>query len=165
MYKWLLFCGAGAVVGYATVYFALDTKPTPQPEPAPPVVAATEPPVLSAVVDVTNLDSLLDARPAEEVGVPFEAGGPSELTAPPAAPAPIPMADEFDQQGAAPVVDPGRAVWFGGHRLPRQIGGGRPADELRRELAEWARVTPHGSQWGPSGYRPSGVHVGVGFYF
>jgi hypothetical protein len=107
---------------------------------------------------VTNLDSLLDARPTEAVGAPFEAGEPSELTTPAAAPAPIPAADEFDQQGAAPPVDSSRAVWFGSHRLPRQIGGGLPADELRRELAEWAEGRR-------PVYRPSGVHVGVGFYF
>lgn len=167
MHKWLLFCGAGAVVGYVAVYFALGTKPAPQAEPvaAPQAAAATEPSAPSGVVDVANLDSLLDARPADEPGVPFEAAEPSDLTTPANAPAPIPMADEFDHQGAAPQVDPGRAVWFGEHRLPRQIGGGRPTDELRRELTEWARVTPHGSGFGGPGYRPSGVHIGVGYYF
>lgn len=165
MHKWLLFCGTGAVVGYVAVYFALGTRPTPQTEPAPEAIAVTEPPAPSGVVDVANLDSLLDARPTEEVGVPFDGGEPSDLTAPANAPAPIPMADEFDQQGAAPQVDPGRAVWFGEHQLPRQIGGGRPADELRRELAEWAKVTPHGAGFGGPGYHPSGVNVGVGFYF
>lgn len=92
MRKWFLIGGAGAVVGYVAVYFALAVKPTPQAEPEPQAVAAAEPVVLNTVVDVTNLDSLLDARPAEPVGVPFDAPDAPELAAPVNAPAPIPMA-------------------------------------------------------------------------
>lgn len=94
MGKWLLFCGAGAVVGYVAVYFALDTKPAPLSEPVAAAAcgAAAEPSAPSGVVDVANLDALLDARPVDEAGVPFEAGEPSELTAPASAPTAIPMA-------------------------------------------------------------------------
>jgi hypothetical protein len=91
MRKWLVISAAGAVVGYVAVYFALDRKPTPQPQPEPPAVAAAEPVVLKDVVDVTNVEALLDARPAEPAGVPFDAAdapGPSA----PTAVAPIPMA-------------------------------------------------------------------------
>jgi hypothetical protein len=93
MRKWLLIGGAGAVVGYVAVYFALDIKPTPEPEPAQPVATApAEPVVLSEVVDVTNLDPLLEPRVAEPAGVPFDTTMPSELSEPTRELAPIPHA-------------------------------------------------------------------------
>lgn len=88
MRKWFLIGGAGAVVGYAAVYFALDIKPAPPAEPEPAAVAAEPAP---GVVDVADLDALLDARPAESVGAPFDATEPAESVAPTGA-APIPMA-------------------------------------------------------------------------
>lgn len=93
MRKWFLICGAGAIVGYAAVYFALGTPPTAPAESEPPVAAApAEPVVPGGVVDVADLDSLLDARPAEPAGLPFDAAAPPELVAPTSTPAPIPMA-------------------------------------------------------------------------
>ena len=94
MRKWLLIGGAGVVVGYVAVYFALDVKPAPEPETEPPVaaIAPAEPIVLADVVEVTNLDPLLEPRSAEPPGVPFDSAEPSELRAPVGAPVPIPSA-------------------------------------------------------------------------
>ena len=94
MRKWLLIGGAGAVVGYVAVYFALDVPPTPEPQPQQPAAATApaEPVVLAEVVDVTNLEPLLDPRTAEPAGVPFDVTDPPELTSPTSAPAPIPSA-------------------------------------------------------------------------
>jgi hypothetical protein len=95
MRKWLLIGGAGAVVGYVAVYFALDGTPAPDPEPQQPTATApAEPVVLADVVEVTNLDPLLEPRAAESPGVPFDPTDPPELIAPGAAPAPIPSATD-----------------------------------------------------------------------
>jgi hypothetical protein len=159
MRKWLLIGGAGAVVGYVAVYFALDIKPAPEAEPEQPTAATApvEPVVLANVVDVTNLDPLLERRSDESPGVPFDTTEPSELSAPTGPPAPIPPAAEepADQQGAAPPVDPSRAVWYGAGRLPRQLSEFPPTGAWR--LHEWER----------SGCPivPNDVTVGIGFYF
>lgn len=93
MRKWFLICGAGAVLGYVAVYFALGTKPTAPGESEQPTAAAPAEPVApSGVVDVADLDSLLDARPAEPAGLPFDFAAPPELVTPTSTPAPIPMA-------------------------------------------------------------------------
>ena len=94
MRKWLLIGGAGVVVGYVAVYFALDVKPTPEPEPEQPTTATApaEPIVLADVVEVTNLDPLLEPRSDHPPGVPFDSTEPAELSAPSAAPVPIPSA-------------------------------------------------------------------------
>ena len=162
MRKWLLIGGAGAVVGYVAVYFALDVKPTPEPESERPTAhAPAEPVVLSQVVDVTNLDPLLEPRAAEPAGLPFDTTAPSELSIPVREVAPIPhAADESEESGAAPKAESSRAVWYGDHRLPRQTGFGLPPDRLRRELADWVeRTRPR------SVYTPSGLNVGVGYFF
>ena len=95
MRKWLLIGGAGAVVGYVAVYFALElSKPTPESEPQQPAAAPApaEPVVLAHVVDVTNLEPLLEPRIEEPGGVPFDAPAPPELSVPTSTPAPIPSA-------------------------------------------------------------------------
>lgn len=96
MRKWLLICGAGAVVGYVAVHFALDlSQPNPEPQPQPQTAAPAraEPVVLANVVDVTNLEPLLDPRTEEPGGVPFDAPElPPELAAPTRAVAPMPHA-------------------------------------------------------------------------
>ncbi len=96
MGKWLLIGGAGAVVGYVAVYFALDVKPAPEPPADPPTVATApaEPVVLSDVVEVTNLEPLLNPRLEPLTGVPFDAAEPSEFHAPADAAEPIPPAGD-----------------------------------------------------------------------
>jgi hypothetical protein len=93
MRKWLLIGGAGAVLGYAAVYFALDAgRPAPAPQPAAPAVAApAEPVVLAQVVEVTDVEPLLDSVPGHPAGLPFEPEA-AEPPAPGAAPVPIPAA-------------------------------------------------------------------------
>lgn len=158
MRKWLLIGGAGAVVGYVAVYFALDVKPTPEPEPERPTAhAPVEPVVLSEVVDVTNLDPLLEPRAAEPAGLPFDASTPSELSTPVREVAPIPHAAEEpdEQQGAAPVIDPSRAVWYGDGHLPRQIGEFSPQEVWR----------PCGPGWVRAYVDPARGTVGIGYFF
>jgi hypothetical protein len=102
MRKWLMIGGAGAVVGYAAVYFALSglmPKPAPQPG-APPVAAAplpAVPVVLPEVVDVTPVDSLLEPTPGplpgQPAGIPFDPTEPLEPQV--NVPAPAPMPHEF----------------------------------------------------------------------
>jgi hypothetical protein len=96
MWKWLAIGGAGIVVGYVAVYFALAGKPVPEPQPEPPAAAAApaEPTVLAQVVDVTDLDPLLDPPSKEPAGVPFEQTEPFESGAPMGTPAPIPPAGD-----------------------------------------------------------------------
>jgi hypothetical protein len=157
MRKWLLIGGAGAVVGYVAVYFALDVKPTPEPEPTQPVASApAEPVVLSEVVDVTNLDPLLEPRVAEPTGLPFDTTAPSELSIPVRELAPIPhAADESEESGAVPKVDPNRAVWYGAERLPRQLSEFPPQEVWR----------PHGQGWIRSHVDPVRGTVGIGYFF
>jgi hypothetical protein len=75
MLKWFAIIGAGAGVGYAAVYFALGTKPAPQPQAEPTTAAAAqpaEPVMLSEVVEVTDTDPLLDPLPGQPAGLPFD---------------------------------------------------------------------------------------------
>jgi hypothetical protein len=137
MRKWFLISGAGAVVGYVAVYFALDRTPVPEPEAEQPAATAPAAPVVLAhVVEVTDLDPLLDPPPPEVStgGVPFEASEPLERAAPVGVPAPIPPAVEmFDQPTAAevapfphdarvrPALDGLRASWYGEEVFHRQL--------------------------------------------
>jgi hypothetical protein len=88
MLKWFAIIGAGAGVGYAAVYFALGTRPAPQPAAEQPAAAArpAEPVVLSEVVEVTDtdplLDPLLDPLPGQPAGLPFDPTAPTAPTAP-----------------------------------------------------------------------------------
>lgn len=153
MRKVALISAASALLGYAAVYLAFFGKPAPEPE-TPVAQAPAEPVVLADVVEVTDTEPLLDARPKETAaaGVPFDPQVvPASFTAPAAVP-PIPAAVDD------PVADPGRVMWYGGHRLPKQIGGGLPPEVLAREVYELLRR--------PSNlYVPSGVNCGVGYYF
>jgi hypothetical protein len=97
MRKLMLISAACSVLGYAAVHFVFFSKPRPEPEP--PVAAQpaqpAEPVVLATVVDVTDLDALLDPRPGEPVGVPFDPTEPLEpATRVNATPAPIPPATD-----------------------------------------------------------------------
>jgi hypothetical protein len=91
--------GAGAVAGYAIVYFALGARltptPTPDAQPAPPAVAEVAEPlapeVLAQVVDVTDIDALLDPAPSRPTGVPFDPDPPAFIHSSPVA-TPIPPA-------------------------------------------------------------------------
>ena len=100
MRKLMLISAACSVLGYAAVHFVFFSKPKPQPEPEQPAaVQPAEPVVLATVVDVTDLDALLDPRPTEPVGVPFDPTEPLEPTrvnATPSgtAPAPIPPSSD-----------------------------------------------------------------------
>lgn len=154
MRKWFLITGAGAVVGYAVVYFALSGgQPSPEPVPEQATAPApAEPVMLGHVVEVTDLDPLLNPPPETSAGVPFDPTEPLEPPTPGAAPIP-PASEESDEdsdrQGVAPRVDSGRAVWYGSSRLPRQIhewGGG-----LRENSGPY--------------YCPSGFVVGIAFSF
>lgn len=148
MRKWLMIGGAGAVVGYAAVYFALGglmprpeqqpevTAPAPAPEPAEPVV-------LSQVVDVTPVDPLLDAHlaplPGQPAGIPFD---PTEPLEPQATvnTQPVEVAPMPHEVGARPKLDAPRASWYG-------------EDVLHRQLFDWLhdRARLHGN--------------GIGFFF
>jgi hypothetical protein len=95
MRKWFLIGGAGAVVGYVAVYFALDVKRAPeptQPEPVATASAPAEPVVLNEVVDVTNLDPLLEPRRELPPGIPFDSDEPLAPAVPAATPTRIPAA-------------------------------------------------------------------------
>lgn len=84
-----------AVIGYAAVHFAFFANPKPA---AAPEVAPAEAPaagmVLADVVEVTDTDALLDARPKESHGAPFDSQVVPASFATPAAAAvpPIPPA-------------------------------------------------------------------------
>jgi hypothetical protein len=99
MRKWFAIVGAGAVVGYAAVYFALSGGPAPGPQAGQPVAEVpqpAEPVVLSQVVEVTDTDPLLDPSPTQPVGIPFDPTEPlepqSQVSAAPAiAPMPRPV--------------------------------------------------------------------------
>jgi hypothetical protein len=71
--------GAGAVVGYAVVFLALQKAPAPTVLTPPAQPAA--PPVLPQPVDVTDVEPLLDPLPGQPVGAPFDDSmPPPELT-------------------------------------------------------------------------------------
>lgn len=95
MRKVALISAASALLGYAAVYLAFFGKPKPAPEPeAPTARAPAEPVVLATVVEVTDTEPLLDARPKETAaaGVPFDPQVvPAAFVAPAAVP-PIPAA-------------------------------------------------------------------------
>lgn len=63
----------GTVLGYAAVHFAFFAKPAPAPHEEPVAQADAEPAMLANVVEVTDTDALLDARPVQAGGVPFDA--------------------------------------------------------------------------------------------
>jgi hypothetical protein len=94
MLKWVAIVVAGAGLGYAAVYFALISRPAPQPAPGQPAAAVqpVAPAVLPQVVEVTDTDPLLDPLPGQPAGVPFEVGEPPAPAKVNAAPAPIPPA-------------------------------------------------------------------------
>lgn len=95
MRKVALISAAGTLLGYAVVYLAFFAKPAPAPAPEPEAPAAqapAEPVVLADVVEVTDTEPLLDARPKENGGTPFDPQVvPAAFTAPAAVP-PIPAA-------------------------------------------------------------------------
>lgn len=73
MRKVMAFSALCTVLGYAAVHFAFFAKPTPTPQADEPVAQAdAEPVVLANVVEVTDTDALLDARPAPATGRPFD---------------------------------------------------------------------------------------------
>lgn len=155
MRSWFLVAGAVGLFSYAGVSYALKREPAaPPPPPAADAPAGAAPVVLEQVVDVADLDALLEPRaPGADAGAPFEqiefpASAPPEV-----APAPRSVETPPDPQGAAEVVDPARAAWYGAHRFPRQIAARRaPA------AGDWA-----GREW--EFYRPAGVTTGFGLYF
>lgn len=96
MRKVALISATSAVIGYAAVHFAFFASPKPAPAPETPTAEApaTAPVVLATVIDVTDTDPLLDARPKATEGVPFDPQVvPASFTAP-AAVKPIPPAAE-----------------------------------------------------------------------
>ncbi len=124
------------VLGYAAVHFAFFGTPEPQPQ-EPAVQASAEPVMLANVVEVTDTDSLLDPRPAQAGGVPFDAE-PVAVRAPSAA-EPIPPAAEYeadedaDEVEVAPMpheararkpLDAARVAWYGDQVIPRQVTEG-----------------------------------------
>jgi|GEM_PF-3482204 len=102
MRNWLLIAGAGALVGYAVVYFAFSGSSAPEPEAEQSTAHApqpTEPVVLSQVVEVMDTDPLLDPLPGQPSGAPFDPADPLEAGAnvnalSTVAPAPIPPSVE-----------------------------------------------------------------------
>jgi hypothetical protein len=95
MRKWAAIIGAGAILGYGAVYFALDGKLAPELPPEQPATAAApaESVVLAQVVEVTDLDPLLDPPSGPPSGVPFDSYDSFEAATPVGTPAPIPLAD------------------------------------------------------------------------
>jgi hypothetical protein len=92
MRKLMAISVASTILGYAAVYFAFFAKPAPQPEPEPAAAPSDQPIVLAAVVDVTDVEPLLDPKPHEPGGVPFDPTEPLEPAAPARAVAPLPRA-------------------------------------------------------------------------
>ncbi|HEY1189752.1 MAG TPA: hypothetical protein VGE74_19040 [Gemmata sp.] len=93
MRKVALVSAAGALLGYAAVYFAFFAKPEPAPAPEAPVAEApAEPVVLANVVDVTDTEPLLDSRPTETPGAPFDPQVVPAAFTTPASAQPIPPA-------------------------------------------------------------------------
>lgn len=94
MRKLIAISVASTVLGYAAVYFVFFSKPAPQPEPEVAATQPEQPVVLAAVVDVTDVEPLLDPKPHEPVGTPFDPTEPLEPAPRPAgvAPAPLPRA-------------------------------------------------------------------------
>jgi hypothetical protein len=128
MRKWLMIGGAGAVVGYAAVYFALGglmpkSAPEPQAEVVVPAPQPAEPVVLSHVVEVTPVDPLLDPLPGQPAGIPFDPTEPLEPAV--IAPAPPPSAREIapmpHEVNARPPLDGPRVRWYGEEVMHRQL--------------------------------------------
>lgn len=94
MRKLMAISVASTVLGYAAVYFAFFAKPAPHPDPEPAVAQTDQPVVLAAVVDVTDVEPLLDPKPHEPVGTPFDPTEPLDPAPQPGgvAPAPLPRA-------------------------------------------------------------------------
>jgi hypothetical protein len=83
------------------VYFVFVAKPAPQAEPeTPAAVQPSEPVAEDAIVDVTDIDSLLDPPPTVPTGTPFDSPASDDLPARElaipkgAAPPPIPPASD-----------------------------------------------------------------------
>ncbi len=132
MRKWLMIGGAGAVVGYAAVYFALSGL-TPAEQEAEPIAVAPqpdEPVVLSNVVEVTNVDPLLDSLPGQPAGVPFDPTEPLEPQTPVNAIPPAaeegantlsevaPMPHEANERQP---LDAPRVAWYGDQVIHQQL--------------------------------------------
>ena len=167
-------------VGIYLCWAKPGAPPSKRPVEVPATVAAPEttpptpssPVVLAAVVDVTDLDPLLDPPSKSAPGVPFdEEMSVSPVNAPPA-PERIPPAAEFPDLEAAPMprevmavpqLHPACAVWYGTHRLPRQIGGGLPYRELLTLILEHTSRFPNAAL--PPGFQEDAAVAGVGFFF
>ena len=72
MRKLIAISVASTILGYAAVYFVFFSKPAPQPQPEPAAAQPEQPVVLANVVDVTDVEPLLDPKPHEPVGAPFD---------------------------------------------------------------------------------------------
>ncbi len=94
MRKLIAISVASTVLGYAAVYFVFFSEPRAQPEPEQAVAQNDSPVVLANVVDVTDVEPLLDPKPHEPVGTPFDPTEPLEPAPRPSgiAPAPLPRA-------------------------------------------------------------------------
>ena len=177
MKRWIV-AGVGVLcAGACAGLWLARSEPNPTASrPAAPIVAEPATPaapapavVLAEVVEVADLELLLDPRSKGGGGTPFDADVPAAVpVSAPAAPPVIPPAAHDEpaadvaamphEVSAAPPLDPSRACWYGGDRLPRQVGGGLTHDEMLRQLRDtlW-RLRPR--------HVPSGVDVGVGVYF
>jgi hypothetical protein len=96
MLTWFAMSVAGAGLGYAAVYLALNVKPAPTPPAEPPAIAGrpAAPAVLPQVVEVTDTDPLLDPAPGRPAGAPFDTVEPPAKVPAQSAdpPVPIPLA-------------------------------------------------------------------------
>jgi hypothetical protein len=153
--------GAACVGLGSYLILRLSTPDAPAPAPAgPPPAAAVDPApvpaaVLAHVVELTDLDPLLDPPAKPDTGAPFDAD-PAVVPASGPAPAVIPPAAEDPAEEVAPmplgVADPGRAVWYGEHRVPRQLSIPARAGRLP-DVIDFHERRP-----------PGGVAAGAGYF-